>query len=124
MDEEKSSDDEEDDGTDQEESDDENEENMQLIKDEEKDEKDAKGTIKVEIIENPFDNSEQTTEEKLEKANEKVYKWMAGIEPNKIEQTIGDWDKSSLLKLVEMANQEIQLHPQKYILFNYLYFYA
>jgi hypothetical protein len=40
---------------------------------------------------------------------------MAGIEPNQIEGTIGEWDKLSLLKMVEMADQEIREHPQKSI---------
>jgi hypothetical protein len=53
--------------------------------------------------------------EKLAKANEKVYKWMAGIGPNEIGQTIGDWDILSLLKMVEMADQEIREHPQKFV---------
>jgi hypothetical protein len=50
---------------------------------------------------------------KLAKANEKVYKWMAGIKPNEIGPTIGGWDKLSLLKMVEMADQEIREDPQK-----------
>jgi hypothetical protein len=71
--------------------------------------------IKIEHIEElPCSNSrEETLKLKLAKANEKVYKWMAGIGPNEIEGTIGDWDKISLLKMVEMANQEIREHPEK-----------
>jgi hypothetical protein len=38
---------------------------------------------------------------------------MAGIGPNEIEGTIGEWDKLSLAKMVEMADQEIREHPQK-----------
>jgi hypothetical protein len=66
-----------------------------------------------EIIENP---RKETREEKLAKANRKIYKWMAGIQPNEIGGTIGDWDKVSLLKMVKMADQEIREHPQKFIL--------
>jgi hypothetical protein len=33
--------------------------------------------------------------------------------PNEIEGTIGDWDNLLLLKMVEMADQEIREHPQK-----------
>jgi hypothetical protein len=40
---------------------------------------------------------------------------MAGIEPDEIGRAIGDWDKLSLLKMVEMADQEIRGHPQKFI---------
>jgi hypothetical protein len=58
---------------------------------------------------------EKELKEKLAKANEKVYKWMAGIVPNEIEGTIGEWDKLSLLKMVEMADQEIREHPDKFI---------
>jgi hypothetical protein len=79
-----------------------------------------KGSIKVEIIEaNPLPNSPaETVEEKLAKlaqATAKVYNWMAGIERNQIEETIGDWDKLSLLKIVEMADSEIQEHPEKFV---------
>jgi hypothetical protein len=66
--------------------------------------------------ENPWANpTKETLEVKLENANEKVYKWMAGIGPNEIEATISEWDKLSLLKMVEMADQEIRQHPQKSI---------
>jgi hypothetical protein len=82
-----------------------------------KEEKPIKIKEEIEGIEdNPFAMSrEETLKIKLENANEKVYKWMAGIEPNKIGKTIGDWDKVSLLKMVEMADQEIREHPQKFI---------
>jgi phosphoribosylamine-glycine ligase len=69
--------------------------------------------MEIEIIEEKA--REEALAEKLAKANEKVYKWMAGIEPNEIEGTIGDWDKLSLLKMVEMADQEIRVHPQKFV---------
>jgi hypothetical protein len=83
--------------------------------------------MEVKIIEIIQGNSrEEKLKKKLAKANEKVYKWMAGIESNKIEGTIGKWDKLSLLKMVEMADQEIRQHPQKSItntnkLFNHLF---
>jgi hypothetical protein len=67
----------------------------------------------VEIIENSRTRAERL-KEKLAKANGKVYKWMAGIEPTEIGQTIGEWDKLSLLKMVEMADQEIREHPTKF----------
>jgi hypothetical protein len=72
--------------------------------------------MEVKIIEIIEGNSrEETLKRKLAKANEKVYKWMAGIEPTEIERTIGDWDKLSVLKMVEMADQEIREHPQKFV---------
>jgi hypothetical protein len=57
---------------------------------------------------------EETVRKKLKKANEN--KWMEGIELNEIEGAIGDWDKLSILKMVEMADQEIREHPEKFIL--------
>jgi hypothetical protein len=74
-------------------------------------------SIKIEHIKNkPGENLEkETLKEKLAKATGKVYKWMAGIEPNEIGPTIEEWDKLSLLKMVEMADQEIREHPQKFI---------
>jgi hypothetical protein len=69
----------------------------------------------IEIIENPLRSREEILKKKLAKANDKVYKWMTGIGPNEIEETIGDWDKLSLLKMVEMADQEIRQHPEKFI---------
>jgi hypothetical protein len=88
-----------------------------VIEDEDQPAEEHKGSMKVEINEqNTLLNSrEKELKEKLAKANEKVYKWMAGIEPNEIEGTIKDWDKLSLLKLVEMADQEIREHPDKFI---------
>jgi hypothetical protein len=88
-----------------------------VIEDEDQPAEEHKGSMKVEINEqNTLPNSrEKELKEKLAKANEKVYKWMAGIEPNEIEGTIGDWDKLSLLKMVEMADQEIREHPEKFI---------
>jgi hypothetical protein len=71
-------------------------------------------STEIEIIEEK--PREETLKIKLENANEKVYKWMAGIGPNDIGETIGDWDKLSLLKMVEMADQEIREYPQKYVL--------
>jgi hypothetical protein len=69
--------------------------------------------MEIEIIEeNP---REETLQEKWEKDNKKAYKWMAGIGPTEIEGAIGDWDKLSLLKMVEMADQEIRENPQKSI---------
>jgi hypothetical protein len=95
-----------------------------LIEDIQIKQEEDEGLIKVEIIENPFDNSrEEILKKKLSKANEKVYKWMAGIEPNEIGQTIGEWDKLSLLKMVKMADQEIREHPQKFIKSLYIYYY-
>jgi hypothetical protein len=85
------------------------EEGMQQQQQEEK----QGGAMEIEIIENP---AEQTLEQKLAKATRKVHKWMAGIGPNDIEGTIGEWDKLSLLKMVEMADMEIREHPQKSIL--------
>jgi hypothetical protein len=38
---------------------------------------------------------------------------MAGIAPNEIGPTIKEWDKWSVLKMVEMADQEIREHPKK-----------
>jgi hypothetical protein len=61
----------------------------------------------VEIIENSRTRAERL-KEKLAKVNGKVYKWMAGIGQKEIGQTIGDWDKLSLLKMVEMADHEIR----------------
>jgi hypothetical protein len=81
------------------------------VKEEEEDE-----LMEIKIIEIIEGNSrEETLKRKLAKANKKVYKWMAGIEPNQIEGTIGEWDKLSLLKMVEMADQEIREHPDKFI---------
>jgi hypothetical protein len=92
------------------------------MEEEEQEEEDGsiKQEVKEEIIEgieeNPFINSrEETLKIKLENANEKVYKWMAGIETNEIGRTIHEWDKLSLLKMVEMADQEIREHPEKFI---------
>jgi hypothetical protein len=36
---------------------------------------------------------------------------MAGIEPSEIGRTISKLDKMSLLKMVEMADQETREHP-------------
>jgi hypothetical protein len=58
---------------------------------------------------------EEILEEKLQNANAKVYKWMADIEPNQIGPTLEEWDTDSLLKMVEMAEQEIRQHPAKFI---------
>jgi hypothetical protein len=87
------------------------------IKEEKKKEEGEEESMEVEGIEaNPFANSrEETLKLKLENATEKVYKWMAGIEPNEIGGTIGEWDNLSLLKMVEMADQEIREDPQKFI---------
>jgi hypothetical protein len=85
----------------------------------EEDKEEGGQSIEIETIENenPLANAkrEERLEVKLEEANGKVYKWMAGIGPNEIEGTIGDWDKLSLLKMVEMADQEIREHPQKFV---------
>jgi hypothetical protein len=74
--------------------------------------------VKIEIIEeeNPLANpKEEALEERLAKANNKVYNWMAGIEQNAIGPTIEDWDKLTLLKFVEMADQEIRENAEKFI---------
>jgi hypothetical protein len=84
-----------------------------------KEEKDVKYEISMEIkiIKIIEGNSrEEILERKLAKANGKVYKWMAGIEPTEIGATIGEWDKLSLLKMVEMGDQEIREYPQRFIL--------
>jgi hypothetical protein len=92
---------------------------VQPIKKEVKEEEDELMEVKIiEIIEGK--SREETLKKKLARANEKVYKWMAGIEPNEIERTIGDWDKLSLLKMVEMADQEIREHSEKLVANNYL----
>jgi hypothetical protein len=92
---------------------------VQPIKKEVKEEEDELMEVKIiEIIEGK--SREETLKKKLAKANKKVYKWMAGIEPNEIERTIGDWDKLSLLKMVEMADQEIREHSEKLVANNYL----
>jgi hypothetical protein len=67
-------------------------------------------------LENEVNPREDTLEEQLHKAIAKVYKWMAGIEPNQIGPTLEGWDNSSLLKMVEMADQEIKQHPEKFII--------
>jgi hypothetical protein len=54
----------------------------------------------------------------LKIAIEKVYTWMAGIEPIQIGPTLEAWDNSYLLKMVEIGDQEIREHPEKYHLNN------
>jgi hypothetical protein len=78
----------------------------------EEEEVQEEGSIKIEIIENP---QEPTLEEQLAKANKKVYKWMASIEPQEIGRTLWEWDNVSLLKMIEMADQEIRENPQKFV---------
>jgi hypothetical protein len=58
---------------------------------------------------------EETLEEKLQKANVIAYKFMAGILPNQIGPTLEEWDTDTLLKMVQMAEQEIRQHPAKFI---------
>jgi hypothetical protein len=113
-------DDDKEDEVEEEEEDDEDEEkkDFKLIKDEQQEEEDEEERrerlMEVKIVEIIEGNSrEEKLKKKLAKANEKVYTWMAGIGPNEIGQTIGDWDKLSLLKMVEMADQEIREYPQK-----------
>jgi hypothetical protein len=88
-----------------------------LMEDDEQHEERREDSIEIAIIEeNPLANPREETlelEERLAKACKKVYDWMAGIGPNEIEQTIEGWDKSSLLKIVEMADLEIREHPEK-----------
>jgi hypothetical protein len=88
-----------------------------IVKDEQQEEDDEESlerSVQVKIIAIIEGNArEETLRKKLENANIKVYKWMAGIEPTEIGRTIGDWDKLSLLKMVEMADQEIREHPEK-----------
>jgi hypothetical protein len=55
----------------------------------------------------------ETLEEMLQKAIAKVYIWMAGIEPNQIGPALEGWDNAAL---VQMADQEIRQHPEKFIL--------
>jgi hypothetical protein len=116
------------DGDGEEEEEDEEKKDIKLIKDEEQEEEDEEERqerlMEIKIIEIIEGNSrEETLKKKLAKANEKVYKWMAGIEPTEIGQTIGDWDKLSLLKMVEMADQEIREHPQKSVELILIYYY-
>ena len=55
-------------------------------------------------------------EEQLEKATEKFHNWMAGIEPNAIEQTLSEQDNLWLSKFVQKADYEIREHPEKFML--------
>src|SRR4051794_12862299 len=97
----------------------EEEKDIKLVKDEEREEDEEERLERamevkiIAIIEGK--GREETLKKKLAKANAKVYKWMAGIEPQEIGRTISDWDKLSLLKMVEMADQEIREHPEKSI---------
>jgi hypothetical protein len=97
----------------------------------------VKGESSMEITETPFENEAtskeatpneptprveipreetlQALEERLAIAVAKVYKWMAGIEPNQIGPTLGAWDNSYILKMIEVADQEIREHPEKFI---------
>jgi hypothetical protein len=59
--------------------------------------------------------------EKLANANANIYKWMAGIEPTLIGPTLGDWDNASLLRMVQMADQEIRQYPAKFISINQIF---
>jgi hypothetical protein len=94
------------------------EEDDNLIKLEQPHEEKQGSSIK-KTTETPLENEAtpgvETLEEKLQKAQEKVYKWMAGIEPQQIGPTLGEWDTVSVLKMVEMADQEVRQHPAKFI---------
>jgi hypothetical protein len=58
----------------------------------------------------------ETAKEKLQKSQAKAYyEWMAGFEANQIESTVKELDTDSVLKMVEMADQEIRQHPAKFI---------
>jgi hypothetical protein len=113
----------------------EDEEKGDLEEGEDQDQPEIKQEGSMEIIETPLGNEatlrEEITpreeipelEEKLSKAQAKVYNWMAGIEPNQIGPTLGKWDNSYLRKMVEMADQEIRENSEKSHLNNYnIYF--
>jgi pyruvate-formate lyase-activating enzyme len=62
----------------------------------------------------------ETLDEMLQKARQKAdakvyYKWIAGFRPHQIETTVKELDTASVLKMVEMADQEIRQHPAKFI---------
>jgi hypothetical protein len=99
-----------------------------IIKVEPKQEVQREGSM--EIIETPQGNEAtprvETLEEMLQKANAKAqkanakvyHKWMAGIERNQIGPKLEEMDTLSVLKMVQVADQEIKQHPAK--LFEYL----
>jgi hypothetical protein len=64
-------------------------------------------------LENEANPRMETLEEMLQKAIAKVYIWMAGIAPHQIGPTLEGWDNAAL---VQMADQEIRQHPEKFIL--------
>jgi hypothetical protein len=67
--------------------------------------------------ENEANPTEKTLKEMLHEADAKVYyKWMARFEPNQIEPKVMEMDNAELLKMVEMADQEVRQHPEKFIL--------
>jgi uncharacterized FlaG/YvyC family protein len=97
---------------------DEEEKGKEMIEDEHQQEgkqEDSIAKITEAPLANETDPREETLEEKLQKATAKVYKWMEGIEPNQIDATLGDWNNTSLLKVVKMADQEIREHPEKFL---------
>jgi hypothetical protein len=66
-----------------------------------------------EGLENEANPRVETLEEMLQNAIAKLYIWMAGIEPNQIGPALEGWDNAAL---VQMADQEIRQHPEKFIL--------
>jgi hypothetical protein len=56
---------------------------------------------------------EETLEEKFAKT---YYEWMARIEQNQIGPKVVEMDMASVLRMVEMADQEVRQHPAKFVL--------
>jgi hypothetical protein len=64
------------------------------------------------------DEEGETIEQLLVKGkNERVHKWMAQIDQNKIGETVTGMDKWDLLRLVEMADQEIRQNKARFRIF-------
>jgi hypothetical protein len=88
-----------------------------IIKVEQKQEVKQKGAMeKTTETETPLGNAATPRVETLEEmVAQAYYKWMAGIEPHQIGPKIDEMDKSSVLKMVQIADKEIREQPTKFI---------
>jgi hypothetical protein len=54
----------------------------------------------------------QKANENVDKGNENVYKWMAGVRHEDIDTKLTELDNATVLKMVEMADQQIRRNKE------------
>jgi hypothetical protein len=63
----------------------------------------------------------QKANEKVDEGSENVYKWMAGFRQEEIGQKLTELDNGTVLKMVEMADQQIRRNKDKSVHFYMTY---